>query len=86
MVEAAIDAGKITRDSKEGWMAMADNNPELVERTFASIPEREQISKEIAKDPANIEAATKAAKTAEELIGEKVTQVVGENFEFKKIK
>ena len=85
MIEAAIVTGKITRESKEGWLAMAGDNPELVERTLASIPEREQISKEIAKDPANIEAAAEALKTAEVKIAEKVTQVVGENFEFKKI-
>ena len=85
MIEAAIVAGKITRESKEGWLAMAGDNPELVERTLASIPDREQISKEIAKDPANIQAAAEALKTAEEKIAEKVTEVVGENFEFKKI-
>lgn len=84
-IEAAIVAGKITRESKEGWMAMAGENPELVEKTLASIPDREQISKEIAKDPANIQAATNSLKTAEDKIAEKVTQVVGENFEFKKI-
>lgn len=86
MIEAAIVAGKITRESKEGWLAMAGDNPELVEKTLGSIPDREQISKEIAKDPANIQAATDALKTAEEKIAEKVTQVVGENFEFKKIR
>lgn len=64
---------------------MAESNPELVERTLASIPNREQISKEIASDPANIQAAAGALKTAEDKIAEKVMQVVGENFEFKKI-
>jgi ATP-dependent protease ClpP protease subunit len=85
VIEAAIEAGKITLESKEGWLAMAESNPELVERTLASIPNREQISKEIANDPANIQAAAGALKTAEDKIAEKVTQVVGENFEFKKI-
>lgn len=85
MIEAAIVAGKITRESKEGWLAMAGDNPELVEKTLASIPDREQISKEIATDPANIQAAANSLKTAEEKIAEKVKQVVGENFEFKKI-
>lgn len=85
IIEAAIVAGKITRESKDGWLAMAGDNPELVEKTLASIPDREQISKEIAKDPANIQAATDALKTAGDKMAEKVTQVVGENFEFKKI-
>ena len=65
---------------------MADSNPELVENTLNGIPEREQISKEIAADPANIQAAAAAATTVEEKMAEKVTQVVGENFEFKKMK
>lgn len=86
MIEAAIQAGKISRESKEGWMAMAENNPSLVESTLTSIPEREQISKEIANDPANIRAAANATKTAEEKMAEKVNEVVGENFEFKKLK
>lgn len=85
VIESAIEAGKITLESREGWLAMAESNPELVERTLASIPNREQISKEIASDPANIQAAAGALKTAEDKIAEKVTQVVGENFEFKKI-
>lgn len=86
MIEAAIEAGKITRETKEQWMAMAENNPELVEATLTSIPEREQISKEIASDPVNIQNAVVSTKTAEDKMAEKVTQVVGENFQFKTLK
>lgn len=86
MIEAAIEAGKITRETKEQWMAMAENNPELVEATLTSIPEREQISKEIASDPVNIQNAAVSTKTAEDKMAEKVTQVVGENFQFKTLK
>lgn len=86
MIDAAIEAGKITRETKEQWMAMAENNPELVEATLASIPEREQISKEIASDPDNIQAATASTKTAESKMAEKVRQIVGENFQFKTLK
>lgn len=86
MIEAAIVAGKISRETKADWLVMADSNPELVENTLNGIPEREQISKEIAAEPANIQAAATAAKTVEEKMAEKVTQVVGEKFEFKKMK
>ena len=41
---------------------------------------------EIAADPANVQAAAESTKTAEEKIAEKVTQVVGENFQFKSMK
>lgn len=86
MIEAAIEAGKISRETKAEWVAMAEKNPELVEKTLTGIPAREQISKEIASDPANIQAAAEATKTAEDKMAEKVTQVVGENFEFKSMK
>lgn len=85
MIEAAIESGKIARESKEGWMSMAENNADLVEQTLASIPERKQISKEIATDPANIRAAADTTKTAEQKMADKVTEVVGESFEFKKL-
>lgn len=86
MIETAIVAGKISRETKSDWLAMADSNPELVENTLNGIPEREQISKEIAADPANIQVAANATKTAEQKMAEKVNQVVGESFEFKTMK
>ena len=85
MIEAAITAGKIDRESKADWVAMAEANLTLAENTLASIPAREQISKEIAGDPASVKAAAEAAKSTTEQVAEKVTAVVGEKFEFKKI-
>ena len=86
LITAAIEAGKIASEAKEKWMTMAENNPELVEATLSSIPAREQISKEIASDPDNVQAAATATQTAEQKMAEQVSQVVGENFEFKKMK
>ena len=86
MIEAAITAGKITAETKEGWIKMAEDNVELVECTLAGIPEREKISEKIATDPNNIEAAKDATKGVEAKMAEQVTQVVGENFEFKSLK
>ena len=85
MIEAAITAGKIDRETKADWVAMAEANLSLAENTLASIPAREQISKEIAGDPAGVKAAAEAAKSTTEQVAERVTAVVGEKFEFKKI-
>lgn len=85
LVEAAIAQGKIDREAKEQWVEMASGNYALAESTLGSIPAREQISAQIASDPANVQAAANAAKTAEQLMAEKVVAVVGEEFEFKQI-
>lgn len=86
LVENAITEGKIDREAKAQWIEMATANIALAESTLASIPAREKISAEIAKDPGNVHAAAEAAKTAEQLMAEKVTEVVGRNFEFRKLK
>lgn len=86
MVEAAITEGKIGRETKAQWVEMATANIALAESTLSSIPVRDKISQEIASDPKNIQAAAEAAKTAEALMAEKVSEVVGANFEFKKLK
>lgn len=85
LVEDAVIAGKIEKENKEQWVEMANSNYTLAEKTLSSIPAREKITHEIATDPDNVQAAKKAAKTAEEKMAEKVNAVVGENFEFKKM-
>lgn len=83
MIDAAVTAGKITADTKAGWVKMAEDNIDLVEQTLAGIPEREQISKVIAGDPDNIKAVKDATKNTETKMAEQVAAVVGENFKFK---
>lgn len=85
LVENAITEGKIDREAKAQWVEMATANLSLAESTLASIPAREKISAEIAGDPGNVRAAADAARTAEQLMAEKVTEVVGKNFEFRKL-
>lgn len=85
LVEDAVTAGKIEKENKAQWVEMANSNYTLAEKTLLSIPAREKITHEIATDPDNVQAAKKAAKTAEEKMAEKVNAVVGENFEFKKM-
>ena len=79
LVENAIAEGKIDREAKTQWVEMAGSNFEL------AIPAREKISKEIADDPANIQATAEATKTAEQLMAEKVAEVVGADFKFRKL-
>lgn len=77
IVDAAIKAGKIEETAKENWVAMAQNNFEMVKSTLDSIHGREKISEKIANDPNNAQAAEQALKTAEEKMQEKVAEVVG---------
>lgn len=85
LVDDAIEAGKIGKETKAQWVNMAEANFALAESTLNSIPAREQITLEIANDPKNIQDATEAIKTVEEKISEKVNTVVGEKFEFKRL-
>lgn len=85
LVASAQKAGKITLESMAQWEEMAATNYNLVERTLSNIPAREQISKEIATDPTNVQAASAATRSAEEVMTEKVTEVIGATFEFKKL-
>jgi ATP-dependent protease ClpP protease subunit/uncharacterized membrane protein YebE (DUF533 family) len=90
LVEAAIADGRIDKTTEAQWMQMAEANFALVENTLNAIPVPDKISKEIATDPENVQAAatavSEAAKTAGEKISEQVKAVVGENFQFKKLK
>lgn len=84
MVSTAKAEGKITETDTEKWLEMAEANPELTESILASIPAREQITKEIASDPDNIKAASAAVKSVEAKVAEQIKAVVGD-FEFKKL-
>lgn len=87
-IEAMLEKArnKIPQEDLPKWRKLAEENPDLVESTLESIPAVEQISREIASDQAGVEAAAAAAKTAEEKMAEKVSKVVGENFEFRSLK
>lgn len=76
-------ADKIPADDLPKWRQLAQENPDLVESTLESIPAVEQISRQIASDPAGVQAAAAAAKSAEEKMAEKVSAVVGKDFAFR---
>ena len=82
MVEAAITAGKITKESKETWVKLATDNFDLAKQTLDGITARDNITAKIAGDPANHDAAAQGIKSEEEKVEEKVQAAVGKDFEF----
>lgn len=78
MVEDAIKAGKIDAGSKEDWVGMAKANLDMVKKTLDSIPGRDNIVDEIAKDPDNKNDAEEAMKDVNAKLAEKVKAVVGD--------
>lgn len=82
----AAEDGKIETITIPSWVEMAQTNFALVQSTIDSIPAREQISQQIATDPANVQAAVEAARTAEQRMAAEVSAVVGEDFAFRKLK
>lgn len=78
MVEDAIKAGKIDAGSKEDWVGMAKANLDMVKKTLDSIPGRDNIVDEIAKDPENKNDAEEAMKDVNTKLAEKVKAVVGD--------
>lgn len=78
MVEDAIKAGKIDAGSKEDWVGMAKANLDMVKKTLDSIPGRDNIVGEIAKDPENKNDAEEAMKDVNAKLAEKVKAVVGD--------
>ena len=84
IIDSAINEGKIDKESKESWIAMAQNNFEMVKNTLESIGGRKQLTQEIADDPANKDAAQAALDEAEKAVKAQVDAVVGKEFNLKK--
>lgn len=84
VVDAAIADKKISAESKETWIKMAETSFETVKTTLNSIEGRKVVSEEIAKDQKNIKHANDAMTEAEKKVQAEVTKIVGENFELKK--
>lgn len=86
MVDEAIAAGKIEKESRDTWISQAQANLELTKNVLGSIPARVQISKQISNDPNNVNAAEKGMTTAEQKVEEKVQAAVGKDFKFREPK
>lgn len=85
-LEKAAEEGKIEAVTIPSWEEMAQTNFPLVQSTIESIPAREQISAQIAADPANVQAAADATRGVEERMAQQVAAVVGKDFAFGKLK
>lgn len=85
-LQKAADEGKIEAVTIPSWEEMAQTNFPLVQSTIDSIPAREQITAQIAADPANVQAAAEATRGVEERMAEEVAAVVGKDFSFGKLK
>lgn len=81
LVDDAIAASKIDKDSKETWVKMAQNDFALAESVLNSIPARADISKELGVAQENV--AQDGLKDEEERIKAEVDKVVGQNFKFR---
>ena len=86
MVDEAIAAGKIEKESRDTWISQAQANLELTKNVLGSIPARVKISKQISNDPNNVNAAEKGMTTAEQKVEEKVQAAVGKDFKFREPK
>ena len=84
LIEDAIKAGKIEAASKESWSKLAHDAFDTVKATLASIQGREDITAQIANDPANVEAAQKGTAAAQKELDDKIKAVCGETFALKK--
>lgn len=83
LVDDAIKACKISKESKEAWVNMAKADFDTAKTALDSIPAREDIQATIAGDKENQENAGKAPQTPmEKEIQAKVKSVVGETFKY----
>lgn len=84
VVDGAIKACKISKESRESWIEQAKASFDLVKVTLDSIPARENIAQQIAQEPSNHEAAQAGMKSEAEKLQEKVQAIVGDKFAFEK--
>lgn len=84
MLDECIVSGKISKESRDTWLELANNNLDLAKRTLAAIPAREDIQRQIVNDEANKKEA-QAGLDEESKIKAKVEEVVGKNFKFQSL-
>ena len=84
MVDGAIAEGKISAEAKDSWVAMAEQNFDMVKASLDGIKAVAPISAKIAEDPANKKEAKEGQLTEEEKIKAKVDELVPD-FKFKTI-
>lgn len=83
LIDKAIEDCKINKEEREDYLKMAQDNYDLAEKVLAKIPARDNLGKEIGKEAKN--DAKKDMKTTEQQLLEKVNEVVGSDFKFRKL-
>jgi len=83
MVNAAVEAGKITAEAKDQWLKMAETHADVVKSTLESMQGTVVISKEIEEAAASAPGAKNQETQEETEAKAKVEIVVGKDFEFK---
>jgi len=83
MVDEAVAQGKIKAEAKESWVAMAEQNFDMVKDSLDSIPAKKQITHQIANDKGNKQGAQDGMMTEEQKVQAYVEQIVGKDFRFK---
>lgn len=83
VVNDAIKAGKIEASAKDAWTKMAESDFATVKSTLASIQAREEITKEIADDPANVGKIEDTLKDVDAQMQAKIEEKFGK-VEFEK--
>lgn len=83
LVEKAINDCKIDKADKENWVKMAENDFALAESVLAKIPARDDLNGKIANEAEN--NAKEGLKDTQAEIKAKVEEVVGKDFNFRKL-
>lgn len=85
MVDAAIQAGKIGKETKATWVSMAEEKFDLAKQTLDSIPAREDIAAQIANNPENKQKTAEEMADEEAKVKAQVDAIVGKDFQFRSL-
>ncbi len=83
LIDKAIAECKINKEEREAYTTMAQNNFELAENVLSKIPARDNLGQIISQ--ANKDNAEKGVQTEQQKVFAKVDEVVGKDFEFRKL-
>lgn len=83
LIDKAIADCKINKEEREAYTTMAQNNFELAENVLSKIPARDNLGQIISQ--ANKDNAEKGVQTEQQKVFAKVDEVVGKDFEFRKL-
>lgn len=83
LIDKAVAECKISKEEREDYIKMAKDNYDLAEKILAKIPARDNLGKIVSE--ANQNEAKDGLKTEEQKVMAKVEDVVGKDFQFRKL-